>query len=85
MTVNQETEEMLTPEEVEAIVATVQEQRERPDPFDVAVNVALPADPLEAVEAVRPYQEAGATWCVTLSPATVAAYRDRIRSGPPQL
>ncbi|MEW6094347.1 MAG: LLM class flavin-dependent oxidoreductase [Chloroflexota bacterium] len=85
MTLNQTTGKLLTPEEISEIVAYLKIHRQRNEPFDVAVNVETPSDPKKAAEIVRPYFEAGATWCVELSPDTVEEYRERIRTGPPQV
>ncbi|HET7088898.1 MAG TPA: LLM class flavin-dependent oxidoreductase [Anaerolineae bacterium] len=85
MTVNQTTNELLTPKETREIVAYFKAHRKRTEPFDIAVNVETPSDPKQAAKVVRPYIEAGATWCVELSPDTIEQYRERIRSGPPKV
>lgn len=85
MTVNQMTNTLLAPEEVGTIVAYLKAHRERVEPFDIAVNVQTSFDPQKAADVVRPYFEAGATWCVELSPGTVEEYRERIRIGPPKI
>jgi alkanesulfonate monooxygenase SsuD/methylene tetrahydromethanopterin reductase-like flavin-dependent oxidoreductase (luciferase family) len=84
-TVNQATNEYLTPKEITEIVDYLQTQRKSTEPFDIALNVILPPDPKEAADVVRPYYEAGATWCVYLSPNTVEQNRERIRLGPPKV
>ena len=85
MTVNQATDELLTPDEVRTIKAYVLAQRESTTPFEIAVNGETPVDPHEGGAIVAPYREAGATWWVEFvaSRNSLAAYRDRIRGGPP--
>jgi alkanesulfonate monooxygenase SsuD/methylene tetrahydromethanopterin reductase-like flavin-dependent oxidoreductase (luciferase family) len=85
MTVNQTTNELLTPREITEIANYFQAHRKSTEPFDIALNVEIPSDPNKAVDVVRPYIEAGATWCVELSPNTVEQYRERIRHGPPKV
>jgi alkanesulfonate monooxygenase SsuD/methylene tetrahydromethanopterin reductase-like flavin-dependent oxidoreductase (luciferase family) len=85
MTVNQTTNEFLTPREITEIVDYFQTYRKSTESFDIALNVEIPSDPNKAVDVVRPYIEAGATWCVQLSPNTVEQYRERIRHGPPKV
>lgn len=86
MTVHQETQAMLTPDDVREIRAYVAAHRTRPEPFEIALNVVLPPDPQQAAEKVRPYQAAGATWCVAIpGDASLAAVRALVRSGPPRL
>lgn len=62
MTVNQMTNELLTPAEIREIVVYLHAHRASAAPFDVAVNGETPADPREGAEIVQPYQEAGAIW-----------------------
>jgi alkanesulfonate monooxygenase SsuD/methylene tetrahydromethanopterin reductase-like flavin-dependent oxidoreductase (luciferase family) len=85
MTVNQTTNAFLTPREITEIVDYFQAYRKSTEPFDIALNVEIPSDPNKAVDVVRPYIEAGATWCVVLSPNTIEQYRERIRHGPPKV
>ncbi len=85
MTVNQTTNEFLTPREITEIVDYFKVHRKSTEPFDIALNVEIPSDPNKAVDVVQPYIEAGATWCVGLSPNTVEQYRERIRPGPPKV
>jgi alkanesulfonate monooxygenase SsuD/methylene tetrahydromethanopterin reductase-like flavin-dependent oxidoreductase (luciferase family) len=85
MTVNQTTNEFLTPREITEIVDYFQTYRKSTESFDIALNVEIPSDPNKAVDVVRPYIEAGATWCVVLSPNTIEQYRERIRHGPPKV
>lgn len=85
MTLNQATNQLLTPEELRKIGAYIKAHRKSTEHFDIAVNVVTPPDRKQAAEIVRPYREAGATWCVELSPDSIEEYRDRIRNGPPKI
>lgn len=87
MTVNQVTNELLTPAEIREIVAYLHAHRASAAPFDVAVNGETPADPRKGAEMVQPYQEAGATWWVEYEAgrAGLEEYRARIRQGPPKV
>jgi len=87
MTVNQETEELLKPEEIREIIAYIKTYRESPERFDVALNGETPADPRQGAEMIQPYREAGATWWVEFeaSRESFEAYRERIRQGPPRI
>jgi alkanesulfonate monooxygenase SsuD/methylene tetrahydromethanopterin reductase-like flavin-dependent oxidoreductase (luciferase family) len=83
MTVNQATNAFLTPKEIAEIADYIQSHRTSIAPFDIALNMDIPTNPDEAVDVIMPYAEAGATWCVGLSPNTLEQYRERIRLGPP--
>jgi len=87
MTVNQVTNEHLTPEEIREIIAFVNIHRESTGPFDVAVNGETPSDNHTGSEIVRPYQDAGATWWIEYeaSRESFEKYRERIRQGPPRV
>jgi len=87
MTVNQVTNELLTPGEVREIVAYINAHRETADPFDIAASGETPADAHKGDAIVQPYQEAGATWWIELedSRGSFEAYRERIRRGPPRV
>lgn len=87
MTVNQVTNELLTPAEIREIIAYLHVHRASAAPFDVAVNGETPADSHKGAEMVQPYQEAGATWWVEYeaSRAGLEEYRARIRQGPPRV
>jgi alkanesulfonate monooxygenase SsuD/methylene tetrahydromethanopterin reductase-like flavin-dependent oxidoreductase (luciferase family) len=85
MTVNQETNELLTPDEVKEIAAYIKSHRRRPEPFDIAINVEIPSDTQQAAEMLQAYAGAGATWCIMLARNTVAEYRELIHRGPPKL
>ncbi len=87
MTVNQVTNEYLTPGEIREIVAYINAHRETSDPFDIAASGETPADAQKGAAIVQPYQEAGATWWIELedSRGSFEAYRERIRQGPPRV
>jgi alkanesulfonate monooxygenase SsuD/methylene tetrahydromethanopterin reductase-like flavin-dependent oxidoreductase (luciferase family) len=87
MTVNQATNELLTPGEVREAVSYIQSLRESDEPFDIAVNGETPGDSRRGSEIVRPYEESGATWWVeyVASRETLKEYRQRIRQGPPKV
>ena len=87
MTLNQVTGELLTIEELKAIVNYLKAHRQSSQPFDIAINLETPSDPYQAAEIVKPYLEAGATWTIEYegSRNSLAGYRERIRSGPPRI
>ncbi len=83
----------VTPEEVRQMADYAAEQRaevfagQEPPPYDIIVEGQTPgADPERAVEMVRPYAQAGATWWLeamweTPKPENVLA---RLQQGPPK-
>ena len=81
----------LSPEEVRTMRASLAEQRPGGAAYDIVLEGALPGeDPTAAIETVRPYSEAGATWWLEdvwkllEGPAgAVERMRTRIRQGPP--
>jgi alkanesulfonate monooxygenase SsuD/methylene tetrahydromethanopterin reductase-like flavin-dependent oxidoreductase (luciferase family) len=87
MTVNQETGELLTPEEIREIAAYIHSHHETPTPFDIAVNGETRGNDSQEIEQVQAYSEAGATWWVEFeaSRETFEEYRERIRLGPPKM
>lgn len=87
MTVNQVTDELLTPDEIREIVAFVNSSRADNSPFDVALNGETPADTHKGAAIVQPYREAGATWWVeyAASRSSFEEYRECIRQGPPRV
>lgn len=87
MTVNQVTGEMLTLDEIRAIVAYVNTERKSTDPFDIAVNGEMPVDAYQRAEVIQQYIEAGATWWIELEATgeSFEEYRGRIRRGPPKI
>jgi alkanesulfonate monooxygenase SsuD/methylene tetrahydromethanopterin reductase-like flavin-dependent oxidoreductase (luciferase family) len=86
MTVNQVTNELLTPQEIREIVAYVKAHRNGSEPFDIAVNGETSSDLKKGAEIVQPYIEAGATWWVEYEASREGFedYRERIRNGPPR-
>ena len=88
MTVNQQTNALLIPDEIREIAALISGYRaDATAPFAIALNGTTPADQERGAEIVQPYAEAGATWWVEYEaePKGMTAYRMRIRSGPPRL
>lgn len=85
MTVNQETRELLSPQDVNEAAAYIAEHRQTSDPFDIGVNGVTPDDRAEAAEIVRPYCGTGATWWVEYAASRwpLVEYRKRILAGPP--
>lgn len=79
------TGEVLTPADLEEVIAYVTAHRERADPFEVAFAGETPPDPEEGWAQVRPYAEAGATWWLEGIWGPLAGGRARIRAGPPKL
>jgi hypothetical protein len=86
MTVNQETGQLLTPDEIREIKAYVSAHRKGSEPFEIAVNGETPLDPRQGALIVAPYRDAGATWWVEYAASrdSLDAYRERIRRGPPK-
>jgi alkanesulfonate monooxygenase SsuD/methylene tetrahydromethanopterin reductase-like flavin-dependent oxidoreductase (luciferase family) len=82
------TGELLAAADIRDVVAYVAAHR-APDagPFEVAVPGETPSEREAAVEIVRPFEEAGATWWVEIEDAhgSFEGYRERIRHGPPRL
>lgn len=85
MTLNQATHELLTPQEVSKIANDIKISRGTDQPFDIAVNIDTPSNLKSLDDIARRYRDAGATWCVELSPDSIDQYRERIRRGPPQI
>jgi alkanesulfonate monooxygenase SsuD/methylene tetrahydromethanopterin reductase-like flavin-dependent oxidoreductase (luciferase family) len=84
---NSSTNEVLTPDEVRAVAALILEERTSDAPIDLLMSEETPGDPRQAADIVRPYAEAGATWWIEhpYGRPTLAAFRQRILSGPPAL
>ena len=79
----------VTPEDIEAIKAYVEEKRGTDAPFDIVWEGETPGDdPETAASIVRPYAEAGATWWIESPWTPPNAPEDlsrRIRQGPPRI
>lgn len=82
MTENQETHELLRPDEVAAVRACLAEMRGNHVPPDIAVNGDISRSNRPA-DVVARYEQAGATWWVELCADTPDEQRYRIRRGPP--
>ncbi len=83
------TEPGVTPEDVQAMKAYVEEHRGGVTPFDIVWEGATPGDDLEqAASIVRPFAEAGITWWMEsmwFPPNEPEDLRARIRQGPPRV
>jgi hypothetical protein len=83
----------MTPDDIRAMVAWLDEHGGRRPGFDVVSDGETPADdPAQAAEHVRPWAEAGATWWLEtrwgLSGPDIEAGRvlsERLEAGPPKL
>jgi hypothetical protein len=77
-----------TPEDVRDMRAYIQENRAETTSFDIVVEGQTPGeDPERAIETVRPYAEAGATWWIEAmwEAGSLDEVLERIRQGPPNL
>ena len=78
----------LTPDDVRAMKACVEEHRSQTTPFDIVWEGRTPGgDPERAAEMVRPWAEAGATWWMEAmweAPNELDDMRVRVRQGPPR-
>ena len=79
----------VTPEDIRAMRAYVEENKEADDTFDIVwEGVTSGDDPERAVPMVRPLAEAGATWWIESSwspPNEPEDLRHRIGQGPPRI
>jgi alkanesulfonate monooxygenase SsuD/methylene tetrahydromethanopterin reductase-like flavin-dependent oxidoreductase (luciferase family) len=79
----------VTPDDLRAMTAYIEERRTAATPFDIVYEGRTPGDDLaQAAEIVRPYAEAGATWWMEAmweAPNTPADVRRRIKQGPPRI
>ncbi len=82
----------VTPADIQAIKAFVQEQRALTTPFDIIFEGETPGDDCEqAIAIAQPWAEAGVTWwleSVWHTPETqggVEGMRARVRQGPPRI
>jgi alkanesulfonate monooxygenase SsuD/methylene tetrahydromethanopterin reductase-like flavin-dependent oxidoreductase (luciferase family) len=85
MTVNQETNELLTVEEVKEIATYMKSLRQRDDPFDIAINIDLTENLADTTGIIRQYHEVGVSWCIALSPETLDGLEQLIKNGPPKV
>ena len=78
--------DIMTPNDLRAIIDYVGAHRSSDAPFDVVIGGHSPDERARAVAFLAPYVEAGLTWWVEgIHPAfgSVADLRSRIRQGPP--
>ncbi len=79
----------VTPDDIRAMKAFVEEQRTQATPFDIVWEGRTPGDhPKQATSMVRPFAEAGATWWMETmwsAPNGPDDVRARIRQGPPRI
>src|SRR5438105_10425550 len=78
----------ITPEDIQAMKAYIEEHRVQTTPFDIVQEGETPGEDRErAREIVRPYAEAGATWWTESrwSFPPIEELRRRIQQGPPRL
>jgi hypothetical protein len=79
----------VTPADVQAMKAYVDERRTQTTPFDIVAEGETPGDdPARAAAIVRPFAEAGATWWTEARwspPNEPDDVRPRIRQGPPRI
>jgi hypothetical protein len=83
---------LVTPDELRAVVAFVDAERERQGiatdgPYDVLAGGDTPSDPRAARAVVEPFAEAGATWWIERfhhSRGPLDTTRERLRAGPPR-
>lgn len=79
--------EIMTPDDLRAMVAYVKTQRSSDQPFDVVIGGHSPIERARAAAFLAPYVDAGLTWWVEgIHPAfgSAAELRARIRQGPPR-
>jgi hypothetical protein len=78
----------VTPDDLRAMKAYIEERRTATTPFDIVYEGRTPGDdPAQAAEIVRPFVKAGATWWMEAmweAPNTPADVRKRIQQGPPR-
>ncbi len=82
----------MTPADIVAMKAFIDEQRSQTTPFDIVMEGETPGDePEKAAAIIRPLAEAGVTWwleAVWSTPETqggVEGIRRRVRQGPPRI
>jgi hypothetical protein len=79
----------VTPDDLHAMKRYIEERRTATTPFDIVYEGRTPGDDLaKAVEIVRPYAGAGATWWMEAmweAPNTPTDVRKRIQQGPPRI
>jgi alkanesulfonate monooxygenase SsuD/methylene tetrahydromethanopterin reductase-like flavin-dependent oxidoreductase (luciferase family) len=84
MSVNRDAGRWLAFDEFQACVAYVRAQQPYQDSFEVVMSGEMPEERAEAIERVRSFEAAGATWWVEEGLGwTLAEFRERVRGGPP--
>jgi alkanesulfonate monooxygenase SsuD/methylene tetrahydromethanopterin reductase-like flavin-dependent oxidoreductase (luciferase family) len=84
-------DEPVTPDDIRAMKAWVEERRTATTPFDIVWEGETPGDdPARAAEIVAPYVEAGITWWMesrwpAMGTEGAAVVRERILQGPPRV
>jgi alkanesulfonate monooxygenase SsuD/methylene tetrahydromethanopterin reductase-like flavin-dependent oxidoreductase (luciferase family) len=77
----------LTPDDVRALIAYINEHRSASGPFDVVYIGNMPEEKAQASSIAAEYEKAGVTWWLEdykpWSDATVAHVRGKLRNGPP--
>ena len=77
----------MAPADIRAIKTYIEEQRPQPAPFEIVVGGSTPGgNRKRAVEIVRPFVEAGATWWMdNIWSSDPHKVRTRLKQGPPRL
>lgn len=80
----------VTPDDIRAMKAYIDERRTLTTPFDIIFEGETPGDqPAQAAALVRPYAEAGCTWWMEsrwgANTSDVSEVRARIKQGPPRV
>lgn len=80
----------VTPDDIRAMKAYIDERRTLTTPFDIIFEGETPGEqPAQAAEMVRPYAEAGCTWWMEsrwgANTSDVSEVRARIKQGPPRV
>jgi alkanesulfonate monooxygenase SsuD/methylene tetrahydromethanopterin reductase-like flavin-dependent oxidoreductase (luciferase family) len=81
------TQAEITPDDIRAMKAYIDQHRTLTTPFDIISEGQTPGDdPLQAAALVRPYAEAGSTWWMEAhwQAETLDELRTRIGQGPPK-
>lgn len=82
------TQAEVTPDDIRAMRAYIDQHRTLTTPFDIISEGETPGDdPLRAAALVRPYAEAGSTWWMEArwQASSIDEIRARIAAGPPRL
>src|SRR5437762_9905314 len=79
----------ITPEDISAMKAYIDENRPPGAPFDIIMEGETPGDdPAQAAAIARPFAQAGATWWHEARWSSISnpgPVRERIRQGPPRI